>query len=648
MRTLSTAMNNRLRTNWTLLAGLVGMALWALAVSQASVLQMGANGLVTILRWPYFVGLTIVCGAFVAEVFRAKSADARLVVLVLALVTILFGSASIIEPVASITESWLHVGFISYIFHHGHILHGYDARFSWPGDFVLGAILSAFVGHANALAFARWFPVFIEALYLAPVIAIGSYSGVSRRAKWLGVSFFYATDWIYQDYFSPQAMDYFLYLVVIAAVMAMWSPGRRSYVKGQSLVATKIAQVRNALTWRRITGEQTVTNFSPTTLFSLMTLLAVIMLAVAMSHQLTPYALILALAACLATSRLGRPELVAVAVLLCVGWLSLGASDFWIGHLSTIFGGLGQVGNSIGTNVVSRVVGSPSHRFIVSARIEFTAVVFVIAGVGALRRATNSRALEFLAGAPFVIIFLQGYGGEGLLRVVLFGLPFTSLLAASALLPSRSGEVRPWIPPSGWLKLRSLKGGRLKLTWPKFRWLKGGRLRLSWLKLRWLKLGSLKPVAAARYAAVGALLLTMCVLTTMVRGGNDAYESYSLGELNAVNYVYAHVKTDQTVGVVVEYLPIGQEDVGNIYLVAVAGTNVPTLPEISSTMLYIRPDYIILSQSQEAWGEIVGGYPPGWESQLAKTILKEDYRQVATWNTAQVFQAYNQWGTPAT
>ena len=643
MRTLSPAVNSRLTTNWTLLAGLVGMALWALAVSEASVLQMGANGLVTILRWPYFVGLAIVCGAFVAEVFRAKSADARLVVLVLALVMILFGSASIIEPVASITESWLHVGFISYIFHHGHILHGYDARFSWPGDFVLGAILSAFVGHANALAFARWFPVFIEALYLAPVIAIGSYSGVSRRAKWLGVSFFYATDWIYQDYFSPQAMDYFFYLVVIAMVMAMWSPGRRSYVKGQGLITTKIAQVRNALTWRRITGEQTVTNFSPTTLFSLMTLLVVIILAMAMSHQLTPYALILALAACLATSRLGRPELLAVAVLLCVGWLSLGASDFWLGHLSIIFGGLGQVGSSIGSNVTSRVVGSASHRFIVWARIEFTAVVFVIAGVGALRRATNSRALELLAGAPFVIIFLQGYGGEGLLRVVLYGLPFTSLLAASALLPTRSGEVRPWIPPPGWLKFRSLQGGRLKLRWPKLGWLQGGRLKLRWLKLDWLK-----PAAAARYAAVAVLLLSMCVLTTMVRGGNDAYESYSLGELNAVNYVYAHIKTDQTLGVVVEYLPIGQADVGSIYLVAIAGTNVPTLPEISSTLLYIRPDYIILSQSQEAWGEIVGGYPQGWETQLTKTILKEDYRQVATWKTAQVFQAYNQWGTPAT
>ena len=181
------------------------------------------------------------------------------------------------------------------------------------------------------------------------------------------------------------------------------------------------------------------------------------------------------------------------------------------------------------------------------------------------------------------------------------------------------------------------------MRWPKLGWLQGGRRKLRWLKLDWLK-----PAAAARYAAVAVLLLSMCVLTTMVRGGNDAYESYTLGELNAVNYVYAHITTDQTLGVVVEYLPIGQADVGSIYLVAIAGTNVPTLPEISSTLLYIRPDYIILSQSQEAWGEIVGGYPQGWETQLTKTILKEDYRQVATWKTAQVFQAYNQWGTPAT
>ena len=49
--------------------------------------------------------------------------------------------------------------------------------------------------------------------------------------------------------------------------------------------------------------------------------------------------------------RLGRPELVLIAVLLAVGWLSLGASNYWIGHLSDIFGSVGHVSNTFGSNV---------------------------------------------------------------------------------------------------------------------------------------------------------------------------------------------------------------------------------------------------------------------------------------------------------
>jgi hypothetical protein len=60
----------RLVRHWTLVAAVVSLALWVLAVEEAHFLDMGANGLVTILRWPYFAGLLVVCVSFVAEIFR--------------------------------------------------------------------------------------------------------------------------------------------------------------------------------------------------------------------------------------------------------------------------------------------------------------------------------------------------------------------------------------------------------------------------------------------------------------------------------------------------------------------------------------------------------------------------------------------------
>jgi hypothetical protein len=215
-----------------------------------------------------------------------------------------------------------------------------------------------------------------------------------------------------------------------------------------------------------------------------------------MSHQLTPYAIVLALAACLITRRLGRPKLVLLAGILAVGWLSLGASNYWIGHLSTIFGSAGAISSTIGSNVTSRVTGNASHLLVVKLRIVLTAALYLLAGIGFLRRWTNSRLLEVLVAVPFVLVLAQDYGGEGLLRVVLFGLPFTSLLAASAILPGSSGTIRPIAP--------CINFGRF------------GRPLLV--------------------VTLIAAIFGLSVVTVIVRGGNDSYEAYSVGELKAMDY----------------------------------------------------------------------------------------------------------------
>ena len=103
------------------------------------------------------------------------------------------------------------------------MLENYDARFSWPGTFSLGAVLAGFTG-VNTVDFLRWAPLVFELLYLPPLLVIARCSGVGVRAGWLGVALFYATNWIDQDYFSPQALNYLLYLVVLATVLACWQP----------------------------------------------------------------------------------------------------------------------------------------------------------------------------------------------------------------------------------------------------------------------------------------------------------------------------------------------------------------------------------------------------------------------------------------
>lgn len=620
------------------------MVLWLFAIRSANFSRMGDLGLVSTLHWTYFAALGVVIVGFAFELVRTPLRQSRLLVFAVLLIVIMFGTGPAIEPVASITESWIHAGFIQYVVAHGHPLNNYDARFSWPGGFTLGAMLVSFTGQHTAVVFLRWFPLFIELTYLAPLIAIARASGAGRRAGWLGVVLFYATNWIYQDYFSPQALAYLFYLVIFATILTMWSPRPRDVAADlrrpfaawwrTTRVATSSAgveggtpaavvldatrrprpghrndeaglalryrarQFRETFTWSRIEGHDAVSTLSSRTVFALFALLGVICLALAMSHQITPYAVVALLFAGLLGRRMGLPELVVMMALLTVGWLSLGASNFWIGHLSTIFGSVGQISNSIGSNVTSRFVGNASHRLVVDLRILIIAGLYLVAGVGVLRRRADSRALELLAGVPILLIAVQGYGGEGLMRLVLFSLPFTSILAASAILPRRWGPVRNWLPV-----IRLGRHGR----------------RLSCV-------------------AIVALVMVCAVVTTVVRGGNDAYESYSSGELAAMDYTYSLARSGNIIGLVSPFIPFGQLKVGSVSVQNASGSETPTLRQDRKNLMTLRPRYIVLGRAQEAWGEILAGYPKGWEAQMAQYFLAHGYRTAKTWSTATVLE----------
>ena len=561
---------------------------------------MGPLGLVSILRWPYFAGLAFAIAGFSYELLHTPLRPKRLIALIILLIFIMYGTASAVEPVAELVTSWVHAGFVQYIVQHGRPLNNFDSSFSWPGGFSLGALLVAFTGQTNAVAFLRWFPIVAELAYLAPLLVIARFSGVSRRTGYLAIALFYATNWIDQDYFSSQALNYLFFLVVLAAVLACWQPKpieRAREIHGYW--RARIAQTRATLTFSRFDGGDTIAAWSGGLTLWVLGLLVLVCLASAFTHQLTPYALILALGCCLVTRRLGRPELIFIAAVLAIGWLSLGASNYWLGHLSAIFGSAGQLNSTIGSNVTSRVTGGSSHLFIVKLRILITLVVFLLAGIGFLRRHANSRIIEALAVVPFLLLAAQNYGGEGLLRVVFYGLPFTTLLAASAILPGSAGTIRAFLP-----KLRIGRYGRLILR-----------------------------------VVVIVVLLGFCVATTIGRGGNDAYEAFSNGELAAMNYAYGHVHAGESIGVVADYLPIGQRYVGSVYLYASSGGSVlPTVARVTKNLINAKPAYIVLSQSQEAWGEILAGYPRGWEATVESSLVQNGFHIVAAWQTATVLK----------
>jgi hypothetical protein len=136
---------------------------------------------------------------------------------------------------------------------------------------------------------------------------------------------------------------------------------------------------------------------------------------------------------------------------------------------------------------------------------------------------------------------------------------------------------------------------------------------------------------------VATVVLGFALLTTVVRGGNDVYESFSAGELSAVNYAYDHVHSGQTIGVVAPYLPIGLRGTGEvaIYDAADAGGNT-TVRSLTKDLQQAHPDAVILSRAQEAWGENVAGFTPGWEQTVSNALQRSGYGVAARWPTATV------------
>ena len=162
------------------------------------------------------------------------------------------------------------------------------------------------------------------------------------------------------------------------------------------------------------------------------------------SHQLTPFAICGAVAALVVFRRCAYRTLPVLMGVLIVTWMIYMSVTYLAGHLEALVQAGGT--DSAAANVHGRVKGSPEHLVVVYGRLVMSAAVWGLAALGALRRfREGNRDLTFvvLAAAPFPLMLLQSYGGEMLLRIYLFVLPFAAFLVAR-LFTVRNGG-RRWM-----------------------------------------------------------------------------------------------------------------------------------------------------------------------------------------------------------
>jgi O-antigen/teichoic acid export membrane protein len=577
-----------------------GFALFFACLRGVDVSRMNGLGLLSVLPAGAIAGVIVLALAFMLGLARPRAHPVALGAALAGLVICLDGVTAFIEPEPRFPTAYQIAGFVDYISRTGHTAPGLAAYFSWPGFLALVSFLTGAAGTHGLLTLMRVWPMAIDLLCLPPLFLITRNLRISWRAQWLAGFLFAVGNWVGQDYFSPQAFSYLLYLVLVAILVNWFTPagvGEAPHVLPPPRLA-RLARLHRRIFGPVRPGEMPPRPVSTGPKAFLLALLIAIFTVTTASHQLTPFFMI---GACTVLVLVRRCTLTGLPILFGVilaGWISFAAVDYWSGHTSSVFGGLGQLGSNVTNSVGGRLAGaSPTHLLALHARVGVAAVVVGLAGLGLLRRrrrGIDDRVLVALLGMPVIMIGLQGYGGEMALRIYLFMLPAACVLAAYCFFPGpRAG--RP--------------------AWP-----------------------------TAAILAVCAIVLPVAFF--LARYGNEAFEQIPPGELAAANWVYAH----DAPGVRLLWLspapviantpemPWAYADLSQVdYVPELAPRDPASVGGLVSALRRAGPgSFLIMTQTQVAALQQTASYPSGWQQRFNTAMTAAPGIQVALANRSAV------------
>jgi hypothetical protein len=586
------------------------VALWAWSLPGIDPRVMNDLGLISVLPWPTWLAFGLLTVGFIVCWRHAGQTTWLLLVHVLLLIVMLYGLPGLVTHEPSGPIVFRHAGITENLIQTRVVNTRIDAYFAWPGFFMGLATLVKLAGAPSALSFGTWATVAFNLLYLPPLLLLARALTRDPRLIWGTVWLFYAANWINQDYLAPQAFTYIFYLTILGLLLTYIRPSRTDLLDGRGRFQPRIRallRVREA--------EVPLPAPSRWTAAAVLMLVVLFYTVTVASHQLTPFAILFGVAALVAigqcTAR-GLPLLMAVILTL---WITFAARGYVSGHLDQLVGGLGDITQAASANVTARISGSAQHLLVVRVRLVLSGTLWLLALLGAIRRFRSGHADHAAAAlclAPLLLFGLQVYGGEMLLRMYLFMLPFVAFFATAVFLPGR---------------------------WP-----------ASTSRAR-------RPAALRASAAVVAFGLTTAVVLAACLAalyGNERVDYFTPGERAAIRFLYQDSRPGSTFAAEVSYLPWQYQDYDQHRFLAI----MPMLrwqhpPSPAQALGRIaratRPGryfleqpagFVILTRSQRINVETFGGLPtPGYLDTFER-LLRESprFRLIYSNSDAQIYE----------
>jgi hypothetical protein len=549
--------------------------LWIIGIRQINPLNTNDYGLVSVFSAPVYAALSLMMIGFGFVWWQGHRW--LMFTYVLVLIVMLYGLTPLIYALPRTSTTWVHAGFTEYIMRTGHIDGMLDARFSWPGFFTLSAFVTQCAGLQSVLAYADWAFVFFNLLYLGPLYLIFRSFSDDDRLIWLAIWFYYVANWVGQDYFSPQALNCFFFLVILAILLKWFNAG--SPVPGQRVIWQRFLPDRASKAIQKALASSSLSN-SPSTPWqraALFLFLFLLVVAATVSHQLIPFIILASTSVLVLFGRSHLWELPLLGLTMILAWMTYVAYPFMAGNFKGMLMDVLSTRNLLSFfshNIANRVQGSQGHLFVVQMRLLITLAIWSLAGLGFLRRIRSGHwdlACFLLLISPFPLILLQSYGGEMLMRVYFIGLPFAAFLVAALLRPNPQPQ---------------------------------------------LALGAALSVVAVSSLLMGGFLFA--------RYGNERMDYFTPLQVEGFEYLYRHAPQDSTV------LSYGWSDprmYRNLELI-----HFEALPDqfgkhdVWKLVDYINEEhlqnvYVVLTRSQAIQGELFGGLPVGWQDRMEQSIM---------------------------
>ena len=561
------------RRHWPIVVGLIAFAFWLIGLSPVHPIEMDGYGLIKRLSLLTLISYPMMIVAAVAELRRPDRRNWVLAVATMALIVMVYGISPAVEGGARLPVAWLHAGFTDYIAQTGTVLGNYDTRFEWPGFFAAAAFIARAAGLSNPEPLLSWAPVVFAGLAVLAVRSLSVSVLGNRRTAWIATWIYLLANWTEQDYFSPQSTAIVLFLTALAVtVRFLVRPG---IIEG-GRVSLSARPVPETSPRNRIWAQLVVIGIS---------------VALAPTHQLTPYVLVGMLFVLLLFGRLRSGWLPFLAFVPVAAWFVLGAKSFWVSQLDRLTSAVGRVDSSVTKGIGDRFTGDFGHQLMVTGRVGLTITVAVLACLGFLvlrRRGVRTWTLPGLAASAFVLALLQPYGGEVFVRCYLFALPWFAIggaIALGALLGTEAGEVKGALH-----RAPALVGRQLGPT-----------------------------------AIIAAVLAVFALTTVTVRGGNDAYVAMTTADADAMNYVYDNAATGDVVVAPAWYSPLRLSRVGDLRQIAAdqlgTVTNPCDQPELFvGCIAGAAPEFVVINPQQEQAGRILSGLPAGWMDDIVTEL----------------------------